>query len=120
MGVRAGCSWHNFVLSFSSAMISAASIFGNPFVALIVDYIATHHRPLAVIFVVLPLSFVLRCVFAFFERRQRQMWPRISPKHAIASSPVLLKEHAARVSRVQNAVRKFQNDILDGGVRKKF
>ena len=30
----------------------------------VIDYVATHHRPLAVVFVVLPLSFVLRNVMS--------------------------------------------------------
>jgi hypothetical protein len=53
-----------------AAMFSIASIFANPVVAFFVDYIAINHRPLAVIFVVLPLSFALRCVFAVFEWQQ--------------------------------------------------
>ena len=55
---------------YVDAMFSVSSIFANPVVAFFVDYIAINHRPLAVIFVVLPLSFALRCVFAVFEWQQ--------------------------------------------------
>jgi hypothetical protein len=77
-------------------MISIASIFSNPVVAFFVDYIAINHRPLAVIFVVLPLSFALRCVFAFFERQQRALWPTIKVNpygKPVAENSETLNEH---------------------------
>ncbi len=80
----------SLLASLVGAVVSRALVLFAP----VIDYVATHHRPLAVVLVVLPLSFCLRHAMALRDYLYEAFFADATPAG-----------HAARVDRVVAAVR---------------
>eukprot|EP00662_Eupelagonemidae_sp_cell21_P040919 gene40919-23510_t len=77
-------------------------------IAPFIDFFASRCRPLCMLVVVCPLSFLLRIYLGCLERRARSRWP-------VGSSI-----HDAKVRRVQAAVKRHQQVQGEGGGRKRM